>query len=351
MAPGRYPVGPHRLLPPPAMPIRHPLRFKPLPQQRVWGGNRLADLLQGDLDCPSKTGEVWSVSARTGAASEVAAGPLEGRTLMGLMMSEQDALLGTSARSAEGGFPLLVKYLDSSEILSLQVHPDEGMAARLKTEPKDECWYVIAADPKSVLYLGLREGVDAATFAAAKSNGDFIDLLQCFTPRPGDFFHVPAGTLHAIGAGLTLIEIQQNSDTTYRVHDWERAGLDGNLRELHRDEALQATHFGRDSEGLLRSTGSEQRTNSHMMLLDSGPFFVEWMRVLGPCTHSTDGRAWLYVVLAGSGDLCMGEHDGKRGETERMTKGQVWLLPADVGEYSIIHSDGELELLRVEARA
>ena len=329
------------------MSLQQALRFEPQAFQRIWGGDRLQHRLRGGLTWPSQTGEAWLLCDRPEQASAVAEGPLSGRTLDGLMLSEEAALLGESALSISGGFPLIVKWLDTAELLSLQVHPGESLAKRLGSEPKDECWYICDAEPGSVLYLGLRDGVDAAAFADASANGDVLDLLQSFTPRPGDFFHVPAGTLHSIGAGLTLVEIQQNSDTTYRAHDWDRVGLDGKSRQLHREEALQAIAFGRQAPGPIRARASDEAAvNPMTALLDEGPFHVQKLQVLEDYLDNTQGRAWVYVVLAGSGALRVGEN-----EACRMEAGDAWLLPADSESYSITESDGDLELLRVEARA
>ncbi|MBJ77759.1 MAG: mannose-6-phosphate isomerase [Planctomycetes bacterium] len=329
------------------MSLQQALRFEPQAYQRVWGGERLQHRLRGEIAWPSQAGEAWMLCDRPEQASHVAEGPLSGRTLDGLMLSEEAALLGESARSASGGFPLIVKWLDTAALLSLQVHPGEGLAKRLGSEPKDECWYVCDAEPGSVLYLGLRDGVDAAAFADASANGAVLELLQSFTPRPGDFFHVPAGTLHSIGAGLTLVEIQQNSDTTYRAHDWDRVGLDGKCRQLHREEALQAIAFGRHAPGPIRArVDDEAAVNPMAVLLDEGPFGVQWLQVLEDYRDNTQGRACIYIVLAGSGALRVGEN-----EACRMEAGDAWLLPADAANYMITESDGDLELLRVEARA
>ena len=329
------------------MTLQQALRFEPQAFQRIWGGERLQHRLRGELTWPSQTGEAWLLCDRPGQSSVVAEGPLAGRTLGGLMLSEEEALLGGSDPSVGGSFPLIVKWLDTAKLLSLQVHPDEGLAKRMGSEPKDECWYICDAEPGSVLYLGLREDVDAAAFAAATANGEVLDLLRSFNPRPGDFFHVPAGTLHSIGAGLTLVEIQQNSDTTYRVHDWDRIGLDGKSRELHRDEALQSIAFGRHASGPMRaSVGDETAVNPAAVLLEEGPFNVDWLQVVEDYQHDTQGRAWVYVILAGSGSLRVADE-----EACRMEPGDAWLLPADAGRCSITESDGELEMLRVEARA
>lgn len=329
------------------MSLQQALRFEPQAFRRVWGGERLQHRLRGGLTWPSQTGEAWLLCDRPEQASTVAEGPLSGRTLNGLMLSEEAALLGESAPSSSGGFPLIIKWLDTAELLSLQVHPGEGLAKRLGSEPKAECWYICDAEPGSVLYLGLRDGVDAAAFADASANGDVLDLLQSFSPKPGDFFHVPAGTLHSIGAGLTLVEIQQNSDTTYRAHDWDRVGLDGKTRQLHREEALQAIAFGRQASGPIRARATDEAAvNPIVPLLEEGPFGVQWLQVLEDYQNNTQGRAWVYVVLAGSGALRVGKN-----EACRMEAGDAWLLPADSENYSITESDGDLELLRVEARA
>ena len=325
------------------MSLLDPLRFRPRALAKVWGGRRLDEFLPGGLGLDGPVGEVWMVADRDEMGSEVDGGDLEGRRLTGLMLSEREDLLG-DARPSEGDrFPLLVKYLDAAEALSIQVHPDAACSAKLGGEPKDECWYVLAADPGAHVFLGLMPDVDAATFAAQASSHHVVDLLQRFEVRAGEFVSVPAGTVHAIGPGVTLVEVQENADTTWRLFDWDRKGLDGELRCLHLEEALPAIDYAATPEGPV-TTSYEGKVNGRAPLLDGPAFSVEALRINEPLALDTMARPWVYVVLGGKGSLVT-----DRGEW-RLRRGESWLLPAALGAHRFGSVDGELEILRVGAR-
>lgn len=325
------------------MSLTEPLRFLPQPLPKVWGGRRLDSFLPDGLSIDGPVGEVWAVADRADAASVVDGGAFDGRQLSGLMLSERADLLGDARASADDRFPLLVKYLDADQPLSVQVHPNRICAEKLGGEPKDECWYVIAAEPGAHVYLGLAPGVDAKTFAAEASNHHVIDLLQRHDVRAGEFLFVPAGTVHAIGAGVTLVEVQENADTTWRVYDWDRPGLDGDLRTLHLDEALRAIDYDRVPAGPLTCAYGRE-VNGRATLLDGTAFGVEALRVHEPLELDNTGRPWVYVVLAGSGSLVAGDVE------RRVRRGETWLLPAALGVHRFQAADGDLEVLRVEAR-
>ncbi len=288
-------------------------------------------------------GEVWEVADRDACSSEVQGGTFDGRRLSGLMLSEREDLLGEAQPSIDDRFPLLVKYLDTAQPLSVQVHPDKACAAKLAGEPKDECWYVLAAEPGAEVYLGLAPGVDATTFAAEAASHNIVDLLQVHVVRAGQFLSVPAGTVHAIGAGVTLVELQQNADTTWRLFDWDRPGLEGKPRALHLDEALRAIDYDHAAEGPLEPV-FEGTVNCRAQLLDGLAFGVDALRVNEPLRLDTGGRPWVYVILSGRGTLTCDA--GER----RLRRGESWLLPAALGEHRFNSVDGELEVLRVEAR-
>lgn len=324
------------------MSIQEPLRFRPRAFPKVWGGRRLADFVPGGLEIEGPVGEVWELVERNDCSSEVDGGTFEGRRLSGLMLSERADLLGTASPSSDDRFPLLVKYIDAVQPLSVQVHPDARTAKRLGGEPKDECWYILSAEPGAVVYLGLAPGVDPKTFAADAHTHKVVDLLREVEVRGGEFLSVPAGTVHAIGAGVTLVEVQENADTTWRVFDWDRPGLDGEPRPLHLEQALQAIDYERVSDGPI-TPSFDTGGNGVASLHQGRSFNVDLLRVNEPLECSTGGTPWVYVVLAGRGTLVTGSGEWRLG------RGETWLIPAGLGEYRFTAADGELEVLRVEA--
>lgn len=222
-----------------------PIRFPPYYMERVWGGRRLETLFGRSLPVANRPfGESWEISDRPEAQSTVTEGLWGGRTLHDLWQNERGSIFGESLKNHPSfRFPLLMKILDARADLSIQVHPPENVAAQLGGEPKTEAWFVAHADPGAKLYVGLREGVDRLFFEKALNDGTVADAVNVIEPNAGDCLFIPSGRLHAIGKGLVIFEIQQNSDTTYRVFDWNRKGLDGKPRQLHIDESLQSINF------------------------------------------------------------------------------------------------------------
>jgi len=222
-----------------------PLLLTPLYRRYLWGGRRFATSLGRDLPPGDDYAESWELVDRGADQSVVATGPLAGTTLGSLVRNRGRELLGGTAPLE--AFPLLFKFLDARLDLSVQVHPDDSRAARLvpPDRGKTEAWYVIDAAPGARIWAGTRATIDAAAFAAAVHDGRIADVLHTFEPRPGDCVFVPAGTVHAIGGGLLVAEIQQSSDVTYRLHDWGRLGSDGRPRTLHIGPGIDAvTRFG-----------------------------------------------------------------------------------------------------------
>ena len=217
------------------------LTFESLFQERIWGGRRLVDLYGKKLLPSVAIGESWEIVDRPGAQSVVREEPLRGKPLHELWMQDRQSIFGNVPDATR--FPLLVKILDAREKLSLQVHPPEKVAAKLGGEPKTEFWYVAAADPEAELFVGLREAMTRAQFEKALHSGTVAQDVHRIRVRTGDAMFLPAGRLHAVGEGNLLVEIQQNSDTTYRVFDWNRVDDQGNPRQLHVDQALQCIDF------------------------------------------------------------------------------------------------------------
>jgi mannose-6-phosphate isomerase len=230
--------------------VLYPFTFVPRFKERVWGGRNLERLFGKPLPPGQQVGESWEISDRPGDESIIANGPLAGRSLHWLMERHAAELLG-QAGPRHGRFPLLVKLLDAREKLSLQVHPPPRRAAELHGEPKTEMWFIADAAPGAELYVGLRRGVTRAGFEQKLREGTVADCFHRLPVKTGDAMFLPSGRVHAIGAGLVIFEVQQNSDTTYRVFDWNRPGLDGKPRELHLAESLASIDFADFEPGLV----------------------------------------------------------------------------------------------------
>ena len=208
----------------------YPLTFQPIFKDRVWGGRKLEQLYGKALPPQTPIGESWEITDRPEGVSVITNGPLTGRDLRWLMEHHAKELLGDSQPCA-GRFPLLVKILDAQEKLSLQVHPPAHKAAELRGDPQTELWYVADATPDADLFVGLRRGATRAEFEQRIQDGSVAECFHRIPVQRGDSMFLPSGRVHALGAGSLIFEIQQNSDTTYRVFDWNRVGLDGKPRE------------------------------------------------------------------------------------------------------------------------
>ncbi len=253
---------------------------------------------------------------------------------------------------------LLVKFIFTSEKLSVQVHPtdDQAGGAGFGWQGKEECWLVVDAAPGAKLGIGFDKDIDAQNMRAAALDGSIEERLKWYPVEPGDFFYIPANTVHAIGGGVTIIEIQQNSDTTYRVYDWDRVGLDGQPRELHLQEAARAIDYESMPIGPVRPRSDDpEAINPRARLTGEGaPFRVDLLHVNEPYVAKNNGCARVFVVLAGTGRLCYGDTDcgpvegaEERGDTI-VRQGETWLIPAGLGGYRLDSSDGELRLLEAE---
>lgn len=220
----------------------YPFQFEPRYKERVWGGRKLQELFGKPLPEGMPIGESWEISDRPGDSSVIANGALVGKDLHWLMKNHGLELLGY-APTGDASFPLLCKLLDARDDLSLQVHPPAKLAAALGGEPKTEMWYVAAAEPGARLYVGLKRGVSRAEFESKIKDGTVADCFHQVPVSAGDAMFLPSGRVHALGRGLVIFEIQQNSDTTYRVFDWNRRGLDGRPRQLHIGQSLRSINF------------------------------------------------------------------------------------------------------------
>jgi mannose-6-phosphate isomerase len=321
----------------------YPLTFNPILKERVWGGRNLERLYHKPLPPGAPIGESWEISDRPGDASVIANGTLAGRDLHWLMENHAGELLGERHRAVKR-FPLLIKILDAHEKLSLQVHPPPDKAAELHGEPKTEMWYVADAAPGAELFVGLKRGVTRAGFEAKIQDGTVADCFQRLTVEKGDVMFLPSGRVHALGAGLVVFEIQQNSDTTYRVFDWNRKGLDGKPRELHIPQSLASIDFNDFEPRLIRSKYSRNAVLKVRYLVDDPLFRVDACMVKrGERFHLRSEAVQILGVLHGR--LAVGE-----GDTALvLDAGQFVLVPACLGRVSL-NADTQVEFLHVQGR-
>jgi len=222
-----------------------PLVFEPILKRIRWGGRRLGSHLQKPLGDGNDYAESWELADHGEDVSRVRCGPFAGISLRQLMRSHPHELLGKHVGLTQ--FPLLIKFLDASDWLSLQVHPDDELAQKYNAHDngKTEAWVILDAQPESRICAGLKTGVDAAALRQELRTGDIEKLLHLIPVKPGDCIFVPAGTLHALGPGILLAEIQQQSNLTFRLHDWGRVNADGQAREIHVEQSIECTDFNR----------------------------------------------------------------------------------------------------------
>ena len=322
------------------MPPLYPLVFQPRFKERVWGGRALGTLYGKPLPPEAPIGESWEIADRPGDESVIANGPLAGGTLRDLMAQRSADVLGAAAPADGGRFPILCKILDARDRLSLQVHPP-ARAAHLG-EPKTEMWYIAAAAPGAEIYAGLRRGVTRAAFEAGIRDGRVAECFHRLPVRAGDTMFLPSGRVHAIGAGLVIFEIQQNSDTTFRVFDWDRVGLDGKPRDLHIAQSLESIDFDDIEPGLADGEASHSGPLAITPLVRHALFNVDAVRSEARAQMPLQpGRLRIVAVVERRAVVNGG------GVGVELTAGQFCLVPATVGDASLTLGRGA-RLLVVE---
>jgi mannose-6-phosphate isomerase len=322
--------------------VLYPLTFHPIFKERVWGGREIQKLFGKKLPL-GKIGESWEISDRPGDESIIANGEFAGKSLRWLMENHARELLGDAKSANRNRFPLLIKILDAREKLSLQVHPPANKAAELKGEPKTEMWFIAAAAPGAELFVGLKRGVTRAELEKKISDGSVADCFHRVPVRAGDTMFLPSGRVHAIGAGLVIFEIQQNSDTTYRVFDWNRVGLDDKPRELHIEQSLASINFN-DFEPKLVSEKflGDEKIKSRSLVRDK-LFNVEYLEMKSGAIAKLKEHK-LQIVAAVSGQIEIKDDS----ETVNLSAGQFCLIPGSL-ERTEIFAKSDSTLLRVEA--
>jgi mannose-6-phosphate isomerase len=320
--------------------VLYPLTFHPIFKERIWGGRKLEKLFDKGLPPDQRIGESWEISDRPDAVSVIAHGPLAGKSLRWLMETKAEEILGRTVGSG-ARFPLLIKILDATSTLSLQVHPPASVAGRLGGEPKTEMWYIADAQPDAELFVGLKPGVTRKEFEQRIANGTVADCFHRIRVRAGDAMYLPSGRVHAIGEGLVIFEIQQNSDTTYRVFDWHRLGDDGRPRDLHVAESLASIDFDDFEPGLVTTefSGDLFRKRS---LVAGALFGVEECECSAGMHLHFHGREMLILGVL-SGKLTI-EHQGSQIE---IGPGRFTLIPAAVQEFDL-EADTQARFLQVK---
>jgi mannose-6-phosphate isomerase len=308
--------------------VTTPLAFEPLFIERIWGGRRLESEFHKKLPPQKRIGESWEIADRPEAQSVVAAGALRGRTLHELWSQHRPEIFGDVSDTPR--FPLLIKILDAQEKLSLQVHPPEKVASRLGGEPKTEFWYVALADRDAELFLGFREPITRNRFKESLREGTVIDHVHRIAVQAGDAVFLPAGRLHAIGAGILLIEIQQNSDTTYRAFDWNRTDpATGTKRDLHIEQAIQCIDFEDMQPKLIESEGELLISDT---LFDIRKWNLSQPRVAAPFGHFA-------LVCCLTGNLSCAK--------ATLAVGEFFLVPAHLEDRQLKPLAPDTSLLRV----
>jgi len=318
----------------------YPMKFQPVYVPRMWGGSLMGEVLHREVpQGHGPIGEAWELADREEICTVVSNGLMAGTSLHELLTHYGRDLLGSAAPSCTR-FPLIVKLIDAGDRLSLQVHPDASAARMIGggAEPKTEMWYVISARPGAVIMAGLNHRSTKQLVLNSLSDGEVEKYLQVYASQPGDSFYIPAGTLHAIGGGNLLLEIQQNSDTTFRLSDWGRVDASGKSRELHLEKGVASVDF--TSRVLTRIAGvvGTAPFNRKFNVVSNCPFFeVSDLRLTGTWNDHTDGRSF-HLITSISAKVTIG-HPGM-AEPVEIVPGESALIPACYGAYAIVPESG-----------
>ncbi|MEZ4778789.1 MAG: type I phosphomannose isomerase catalytic subunit [Flavobacteriaceae bacterium] len=308
----------------------YPLKFYPQLKEKVWGGNKLASLL--GKEAKGKIGESWELSGVKENVSTVANGSLKGENLLVLIENFKEALLGNKVVAQYGlEFPLLFKFIDAKEDLSVQLHPNDTMAKeRHNSFGKTEMWYIQQAEEEARLILGFNQDINKEKYLKTLSEGKITQILHAEKVRKGDAFFIAPGTVHAIGAGILLAEIQQTSDITYRIYDWDRPDVDGTMRELHTDLALDIISFEEPKAKITYSASENEAT-----LLCKSPYFETNIVKLSKSIRRDISKIDSFIVY-----MCVEGTAVIHGE--EIALGQTLLIPAVFEEINITTQDATL---------
>ena len=301
----------------------YPFKFKPIFKEKIWGGQKIRTELGLDFSPLPNCGEVWVLSGVAGSESIIINGFLKGNSLNDLLAVYMDDLVGKDIfHKYNKGFPILVKFIDSNDYLSIQVHPDDALAVKRNIgSGKTEMWYILDAEPKSELITGFNRHVNQEIYLEYLNNKRLKEILNVEKVKKGDVFYIPSGRVHALGPGILLTEIQQTSDITYRIYDWDRVDEKGNSRELHTEQALDAIDF----RPVDNSRTEYQRTKNQMEILVETPFFtthiLDFDQIFQKDYTKLDSFV-IYICVDGSALIHFDQ------DRETLKKGEAMLIPA-----------------------
>lgn len=322
----------------------YPLKFRPVLKDKIWGGSKIKSVLGIDFAPLPNCGEAWALSGVEGNQTEITNGFLAGNDLNELVEIYMGDLVGDAVYERFGNeFPILVKFIDAADYLSIQVHPDDALAAKRNIGyGKSEMWYIIDADKGAELISGFNRKVDRETYLRSLNDKTLRNILNFEKVSKGDVYYMPAGRVHALGPGIFLAEIQQTSDTTYRIYDWDRVDEKGKARELHIDEALDAIDFNVYDD---YKTDYQPKDNGSANLLTSQYFTTNLIRLSKALAkdYSELDSFVIYVCVGGSVTLV---HNGETEQQLRLQKGEVVLIPASVSRVDIVPEEAS-EILEV----
>lgn len=318
----------------------YPLKFKPIFKDKIWGGHKIKTILEKDFSPLPNCGEIWVLSGVKGEETVVENGFLEGNNLAELTEIFMDDLLGGEVHNQFGeDFPILVKFIDAADDLSIQVHPDDSLAKkRHNSLGKTEMWYVLDADPGAKLITGFKEDVNKEVYLDYLEKKRLTEILNVEEVRKGDVFYQPAGRVHAIGKGVLLAEIQQSSDVTYRIYDYDRTDKDGNKRELHTDQALDAIDF---KARMQYKTPYKDIKNQTSPMVKSPYFTTNLLHFDSPISKDYLDLDSFVIHTCTEGSYVL-MYEG--GERVTVNKGEAILIPAMLGKITVI-PDRETRIL------
>lgn len=321
--------------------LDYPLLLQPVYKDYLWGGNRLPRLY-GRQHTPEVCAESWEIADRPEGMSVVINGTVKGKSLHALVDVMGEALLGSTTHANR--FPLLIKLIDAKQDLSVQVHPNNDNAQTTGGEPKTEMWYVLNAEPNAVIYAGLKPGVTRERFETALQNNTLAaDVLAAVPAKPGRAIFVPGGRVHAIGAGCLLLEVQQNSNTTYRVYDWGRVGHDGSPRELHLEAAMQVIDWEHAAPDIIPARPVDLDSPNAWWDIISCPFFKTRRGDLtAPESISHSGKSF-HALFVTKGNVLIGAN----GVMASASAGTSCLVPAAVQNYTVTPLNGAASVIQI----
>lgn len=301
-------------------PTLYPIKFTPILKEKIWGGQKLVQHFNKKGD--GNIGESWEISSVKGDFSVVKNGKLKNKTLPELIQNYKAALVGKKVYDFFGNdFPLLFKFIDAKQDLSVQLHPNDALAKkRHDSFGKTEMWYIMEAEKDARLILGFNKKMNEETYSKYLSENKITDILNSEKTKTGDAFFISTGTVHAIGAGVVLAEIQQTSDITYRIYDWNRPGIDGNLRELHTDLALQAIDYNKSTAKLNYS----EKENESNLICKSNYFETNAVYITNKIERDLSKIDSFVVYMCVNGEACVEVN----GFSEIIIKGETILIPA-----------------------